>query len=134
MRPVPPEAHRIEIDTVCDDGYWHVAACDNEGVFLDLIESFDNSEEAWVFAENLAKSKSLPLFHRDDPSGPSRYVDQDFEDIIRQLINRANELPEGSTEHAFVVHQLRGLLNTREQAARIIELDPFGRYRYLPRS
>ena len=75
MRPVPPEAHNIEIDTVCDDGCWHVAACDKDGGFLELIESFDNSDEAWAFAQQLAKSKNLPLYHRAAPFDPSEPVD-----------------------------------------------------------
>jgi hypothetical protein len=48
---------------------------DKDGEFPDLIESFDNSDEAWTFAEQLAKSKNLPLYHRAAPFDPSEPVD-----------------------------------------------------------
>jgi hypothetical protein len=45
-------------------------------------------------------------------------MDDDLETIIRQLIERRQELPENSAEYAFVLRQLRGLGFKREGGRR----------------
>ena len=51
----------------------------------------------------------------------------ELENIIKDLIERKDALPEDSPEHRFVVRQLVGLRYSPEEAGGIIEdLDPMG--------
>jgi hypothetical protein len=143
MRTVPPEAHSIEIDTVCDDGACHVTACDKDGGFLELIQSFDNGDEAWAFAENLARSKNLPLFHRDDPFGhakdcrplPKRQSGQDMnekqlEDTVIHLINRREMTKKGSPDWEAACEAIGRFIDQYPEAGHIADdynsiLNPF---------
>jgi hypothetical protein len=51
----------------------------------------------------------------------------ELENIIRDLVERKNALPEDSPAHRFVVRQLTGLRYSRKEAGGIIEdLDPMG--------
>ena len=53
----------------------------------------------------------------------SQPMTDELEQTIRRLIDRKNKLPEESAEYAFMLRQLRGLLFSWGEAARIIE-DP----------
>jgi hypothetical protein len=67
-RPVPPETRAIEFDRSREpNDFFFVNAIDADGAFIDILEEFADADEAFSFAESLAKASGLPMIIRDDP-------------------------------------------------------------------
>ena len=72
MRPITPEAKALQVDfTLVDEGHGecHVCTLDENGEFLDLLESFFGrgcSAKAVKLGARLSRKTGLPLKERRD--------------------------------------------------------------------
>jgi hypothetical protein len=68
QRQIAPEARAIEFDCSREpNDIFYVNAIDGDGGLIDILEEFANADEAFSFAESLAKVSGLPLIIREDP-------------------------------------------------------------------